>query len=72
MRQSNWRQIREHAHTLKSSSHNVGATTLSRLARDMEILAMNEDVPEITALYPVLLQEHQKVLLAVARQKEEL
>ncbi len=72
MGQSNWRQIREHAHTLKSSSHNVGATTLSRLARDMEILAMNEDVPEITALYPVLLQEHQKVLLAVARQKEEL
>lgn len=72
MKQSDWRQIREHAHTLKSSSHNVGATTLPRLARDMEILAMNEDVPEITALYPVLLQEHQKVLLAVARQKEEL
>lgn len=70
--QSDWTEIRNHAHTLKSSSHNIGATTLSRIAQNMETLALKKNVQEMENLYSELLEEHEKVLLAVAQQKEEL
>lgn len=70
--QNDWTQIRNHTHTLKSSSHNIGATNLSRIAQNMETLALKKNIQEMENLYSDLLQEHEKVLLAVAHQKEEL
>lgn len=70
--QSDWAAIRNHAHTLKSSSHNIGAVNLSRIAREMETSAPKKNVQDMEDLYSELIEEHEKVLLAIARQQEEL
>jgi CheY-like chemotaxis protein len=47
--------VRRHAHTLKSSAANVGATTLSARARDLEVAAGAEDRAGVARMLPGLL-----------------
>ena len=47
-------------HALKSTAATVGALLLSKLARIIEVAAMDGDVQKITLLHPVLLEEIEK------------
>ena len=47
-------------HALKSTAGTVGAILLSKLARLLEVAAMEEDVTKLIALHPILLDEINK------------
>ncbi len=47
-------------HALKSTSATVGALLLSKLARIIEVAAINADISKIMLLHPVLLEEIEK------------
>ena len=47
-------------HALKSTAGTVGAILLSKLARLLEVAAMEEDVTKLAALHPILLDEINK------------
>lgn len=47
-------------HALKSTSAMVGALLLSKLARMLEVAAIENDIDKITVLNPILLEELQK------------
>jgi len=64
---NNFDMIRQHCHTLKSSSYNVGAKDFSALAKEMEARAQERQTEELPALYADLSREHLKVLEAIAR-----
>lgn len=53
--------LREVAHSLKGASSNVGAIPLSKLCEDVEHLAKNNQVLEITPLLPGIRDEYQEV-----------
>lgn len=59
--------VRQHTHTLKSSSHNVGAAALGRIAAAMEAAAREADISELLHLFSRLTHEHGKVLDAIAK-----
>jgi len=66
-------------HALKSTSAMVGALLLSKLARMLEVAAIENDIDKITVLNPILLEELQKhkkrldgLELAAARRKGSL
>lgn len=64
--------IRHNAHTLKSSSHNVGAVALSDMAQEMEALAKSGKTSQLPQLLARLTQEHERVLDALTRHEERL
>jgi len=47
-------------HALKSTSATVGALLLSKLARMIEVAAINEEIKKIILLHPILLEEIKK------------
>lgn len=47
-------------HALKSTAGTVGAMLLSKLARLLEVAAMEEDVTKLVALHPILIDEINK------------
>ncbi|MEZ4221637.1 MAG: response regulator [Polyangiaceae bacterium] len=51
-------RVREGAHTLKSSSSNLGAMKLSKLSAEMETLARRGDLQGAHALWPDLARTH--------------
>lgn len=62
--------IRRTAHTLKSSSYNVGAIILSGIAKEMET-AVRDGKPEMLAvLAPRIFAEYERVLEAIGNKKE--
>jgi signal transduction histidine kinase/CheY-like chemotaxis protein len=54
------------AHSLKSSSANVGAMTLAELCRDVEGAANNGELDVACALIERVIEEHQQVLQALS------
>lgn len=53
------------AHALKSSSGNMGATTLTALAHQLERDSCSADLSDVQALTLRLLEEHQRVTAAL-------
>ena len=49
-----FKAIRQSAHTLKGSSANIGATSLERVAFEIERAAINENTPQLSGLMPEL------------------
>ena len=66
------RQIVRWAHSLKSSSANVGATLLSRYCADIEVSARHADVEETRGLLAKIEIEHGRVQSALRVQFEQL
>ncbi len=62
--------VRQHAHTLKSSSHNVGAVSLGRMALDLETTAREGNLPRARELSAQILAEYASVLEAIATQRD--
>lgn len=57
--------LRQHAHTLKSSSANIGALRLSKLAASMEQQVRDDTLDDIADLHRKLAEEHRLVLDAL-------
>ena len=69
--QGDAKQLRSHAHTLKSSSSTLGATTLSNLCQELEVIARTghtegglDKVPQLNAEY-----ENVKAALQIERDR---
>jgi PAS domain S-box-containing protein len=60
------------AHSLKSSSANVGATLLSRYCGDMELSARRADTEEARSILARLEEEHHRVQSALSAEFEQL
>lgn len=61
-------------HALKSTAATVGALLLSKLARLLEVAAIQKDLTRIQVLHPVLLEEikkHKERITTILPQKEE-
>lgn len=56
----NLQQYRICVHSLKSSAATIGALLLSKLARMLEVAALEQNVEKILLLHPVLIEELQK------------
>ena len=54
-------------HSLKSTSATVGALLLSKLARMLEVAAIDNDIEKIMTLHPVLLEEIEKHMKRVEK-----
>jgi HPt (histidine-containing phosphotransfer) domain-containing protein len=61
------RSLARGAHTLKSSSANAGAHTLSELYGQLERLGREERIEEARALLPQVRLEHEQALAAMHR-----
>ncbi len=67
-------QYRIEVHALKSTAATVGAMLLSKLARLMEVAAMDENVERIKVLHPILLDEivkHEERIATLVPQEEK-
>lgn len=53
------------AHTLKSSSANLGATAVSRLCREIEVHGREQALDRMTALLPAARAAHQDAIQAL-------
>ncbi len=62
LRENDFELLRRTSHTLKSSSHNVGAVILSELAREMEYAARDNKGEKLPELADRVFAEHQRVL----------
>jgi CheY-like chemotaxis protein len=65
-------EIARSAHSLKSSSANVGAKVLSRSCEDLEGAARRADTEEARRVLAMVEKEHRSVLSALAEQYERL
>jgi HPt (histidine-containing phosphotransfer) domain-containing protein len=65
-------EIAAAAHSLKSSSANVGAKALSRHCEELETLARRGDTDEARRLLPKVEKEHRSVQRALAEESESL
>ena len=65
-------EIARAAHSLKSSSANVGAKVLSRHCEDLEGSARRADTEEARRILTKVEKEHRSVLSALAEQYERL
>ncbi len=67
-------EYRTEVHSLKSTSATVGALLLSKVARLLEVAALEQDIQKIRTLHPVLLEEmmkHKERIETVIQQEEE-
>jgi two-component system sensor histidine kinase/response regulator len=69
LREGNSQQLRQAAHTLKSSAHNVGAEILAGLFQQLEQLGREQSIEAARALLPSIQLEQQR---AVALMREIL
>lgn len=68
--EDNLDRIRQHAHTLKSSSHNVGAVTFGRMAAVLEAETKNGNISRVRELLPPIRAEFDRVLEAIAANRD--
>ena len=61
--------IRSAAHSLKSSSFNVGAARVGELCKTLETNIRNSETTNITALVPQIELEHQRACEALERER---
>ncbi len=62
--------IRRTAHTLKSSSYNVGAVILSGIAKEMEAAARDGKFETLVVLAPQIFAEYERVLEAIGNKND--
>lgn len=62
--------VRRHAHTLKSSSHNVGATTLGHTAAALEAQAREVNIQRVREILPSMKTEFDRVLASIAAHRD--
>jgi HPt (histidine-containing phosphotransfer) domain-containing protein len=65
--EGDYEEIRKCSHSLKSSSANVGATTVSTLSRDLEIAGSEENLQSAGDLFSRLQEELKKALAALSQ-----
>ena len=61
-------QVGRSAHSLKSSSANIGAITLSQLAAELEKAGRGSDLAACRALYPKVVSEHAHAQVAIGKE----
>ncbi len=66
--EKNGEKIHVAAHTLKSSSVNLGADTLARLCREMEAMGKAEAVEQASGLVAAIEKEHKRVKEALSKE----
>lgn len=69
LEQANTKQLSQAAHTLKSSSAQIGALTLSQHCQHIETLASDEALSAITSLVEQAEQEYERVYEALLMMK---
>ncbi len=57
-----WNEYRINAHTIKSTSLNIGASRVSQLALELEMAARNNDISEIKDKHPILMAAYEELL----------